>query len=77
MLEHVLPDVAYRHLVFTLPKVLRRIFVQEHALLGELTRTAYAVTRAFLAAQFPTVEGGVPYFVSSVHTAGAVGNVHP
>jgi hypothetical protein len=77
LLEHVLPDLAYRHLVFTLPKVLRRIFMQDRALLGELTRTAYEVTRAFLAAQFPAVEGGVPYFVSSVHTFGSVANIHP
>ena len=59
-----------------MPKVLRRIFMREHPLLGELTRTAYQVTRAFLAAQFPGVERGVPYFVSAVHTFGSLGNVH-
>ena len=62
--------------LFTLPKVLRRIFMQERRLLGKLTRTAYDTTRAFLAAQFPGVKGGVPYFVSSVHTFGSSANVH-
>jgi hypothetical protein len=77
LLAHVLPDLPYRQLVFTVPKVLRRIFMREHPLLGELTRTAYQATRAFLAAQFPGVERGVPYFVSGVHTFGSLGNVHP
>ena len=74
---HVLPVLPYRQLVFTMPKVLRRILMREHPLLGELTRTAYRATRAFLAAQFPGVERGAPYFASAVHTFGSLGNVHP
>ena len=77
LLENILPDLPYRQLVFTLPKVLRRIFLQEQRLLGELTRTAYETTRAFLAAPLPAVTGGVPYFVSSVHTFGSSATIHP
>jgi len=77
LLEHVLPDVGYRQLVFTVPKVLRHTFMRERALLGEMTRTAWCSTRTFLAAQFPGLEDPVPYFVSAVHTFGSWGNLHP
>ena len=49
--------------------------MQERRLLGELTRTAYETTRAFLPAQSPGLKGSVPYFVSSAHTFGCVANV--
>ncbi len=45
--DHVVEDVLP---TFTMPKVLRGIFMRERRLLGEFTRTAYEVTRAFLAA---------------------------
>jgi hypothetical protein len=77
VVSDVLPDLGYRQLVFTVPRILRRIFMRERALRGELMRTAYAVTREFLAAQFPLVKDAVPYFVITVHTYGSVGNVHP
>jgi hypothetical protein len=77
VVEDVLPDLPYRQLTFTMPKVLRGLFMRERRLLGEFTRTAYQVTRMFLAAQFPGAKAGVPYFVSSVHTFGSMANVHP
>ncbi|MBN1459417.1 MAG: transposase zinc-binding domain-containing protein, partial [Armatimonadetes bacterium] len=43
VVDDVLPDLAYRQLVFTLPKIVRRVFMRERALRGELMRTAYAV----------------------------------
>ena len=66
VVENVLPDLAYRQLVFTVPRVLRHSFVRERSLLGEFVRTAYDVTREFMVAQFPGVVGGVPYFVGGV-----------
>ncbi len=77
VVEEVLPDLGYRQLVFTVPQLLRRTFLRERRLLGELVRTAYGVTRLFLSAQFPGVAGGVPYFVGAVETWGSVVNCHP
>jgi len=77
VVENVLPDLAYRQLVFTVPRVLRHSFVRERSLLGEFVRTAYDVTREFMVAQFPGVVGGVPYFVGVFETWGSVVNVHP
>jgi len=77
VVEEVLPDLAYRQLVFTVPRVLRGGFMRERRLLGELVRTAYDVTRRFLAAQFPGVKRAVPYFVGAVETWGSVVNLHP
>jgi hypothetical protein len=76
VVEDVLPDVAYRMPVFTIPRCLRGIFMREHALLGDMCRVAYRVTAHFLAEHFPGVDG-VPYFVSAVHTAGSQVNPHP
>ena len=39
VVENVLPDLAYRQLVFTVVRVLRRSFVRERSLLGEFVRT--------------------------------------
>ena len=61
----------------TVPRVLRGGFMRERRLLGELVRTAYDVTRRFLAAQFPGVKRAVPYFVGAVETWGSVVNPHP
>jgi len=77
VVEEVLPDLGYRQLVFTVPRVLRRTFLRERRLLGKLVQTAYGVTKLFLSAQFPGLEGGVPYFVGAVETWGSVVNVHP
>ena len=75
VVEHVLPDLPYRQLVFTVPRLLRRGFMRDRSLLGELVRTAYEVTRQFLGAQFPGVKRGVPYFVGAVETWGSVVNI--
>ena len=72
--EEVLPDLAYRQLVFTGSRVLRGGFMRERRLLGDLVRTAYDVTRRFLGAQFPGVTRAVPYFVGAVETWGSVVN---
>jgi hypothetical protein len=75
--EHVLPpNVAYAMIVFTIPKCLRRIFLRERELLGDFARVAYDSTRRFLCEQFPGVEGK-PYFVTSLHTWGDMGQIHP
>lgn len=69
--------VVHRHLVFTIPKVLRGLFARERRLLGLLSRCAYdAVRRAYGAyLEDRTV---VPGFVSSIQTFGSfAANFHP
>ena len=60
MVEEVLPDVPYVQLVFTIPKILRKGFLFRRKLYGEHCRAAYAATRKFFAAQFPTLQKAVP-----------------
>lgn len=74
--EEVLPDLPYRMVVFTIPRSLRRIFMRERELLGDLSRVAYESTREFLRAQFPEVDA-VPYFVCTLHTWGDLAQIHP
>ncbi|MGQ9588889.1 MAG: hypothetical protein ACUVYA_01200 [Planctomycetota bacterium] len=75
-MEHVLPDLPSRTIVFTVPKCLQGIFMRERVLLGDLCAVAYETTRDFLRAQFPGVEG-VPYCISSIHGARDQAKVHP
>ncbi|MGH7378115.1 MAG: transposase zinc-binding domain-containing protein, partial [Candidatus Methylomirabilales bacterium] len=53
MVEEVLPVVPYRQLVFTIPRNLRRAFLLDRSLYGELCRVAYASTREFLRKKAP------------------------
>jgi len=53
MVEEVLPVVPYRQLVFTIPRRLRKYFLFDRSLYGDLCRAAYASTRDFLRKQTP------------------------
>ena len=77
MVEEVLPDVAYVGLVFTIPKMLRKAFLFERKLYGELCRAAYAATRKFFEVQFPGLEKAVPAFVAAPQSFGSLVNFHP
>lgn len=45
LLADVLAPVPHRHLIFTIPKVLRGVFQRERRLLSMLTRSAYDAVR--------------------------------
>ena len=73
--------VSHRHVVFTIPKVLRGLFERERSLLGLLARMAYEAVRRVLKA---TGEGkdaaprdAAPGFVASIQTFGSYANFHP
>jgi len=53
MVEEVLPVVPYRQLVFTIPRRLRKYFLFDRSLYGDLCRAAYAGTRDFLRQKAP------------------------
>jgi hypothetical protein len=53
MVQEVLPRVSYRQLVFTIPVALRRSFLFDRSLYGELCRVAYASTRDFMGERAP------------------------
>jgi hypothetical protein len=71
----VLEAVAYRHVVFTIPKVLRRIFVLDRRLLRELSQCAWKTLRRGLQTALgnPAV---LPGAVIAVATAGDLLNSH-
>ena len=75
----IVSPVAHRHVVFTIPRVLRGLFERERSLLGLLARTAYETLRRVLAAA--GAEGArqhaVPGVVASIQTFGAFANFHP
>jgi hypothetical protein len=77
MVEEVLPDVSYVQLVFTIPKMLRKGFLFDRSLYGELCRAAYASTEKFFQAQFPGIERAVPAMVVAPQSFGSLLNVHP
>jgi hypothetical protein len=53
MVEEVLPVVPYRQLVFTIPRRLRKFFLFDRSLYGDLCRAAYASTRDYLRQRAP------------------------
>jgi len=48
--EEVLPDVPFAAPVFTISKLLRKAFLFDRSLYGDLCRSAYAATRKFFEA---------------------------
>ncbi len=77
MVEEVLPDVPYVQLVFTIPRMLRKSFLWDRTLYGDLCRSAYAATRRFFEAQFPGLEKAVPGVVAAPQSFGNILNFHP
>jgi hypothetical protein len=77
MAHEVLPDVPYVQLVFTIPKMLRRSFLFDRTLYGDLCRAAYEATRKFFEAHFPTLERAVPAMLLAPQSFGSLLNAHP
>jgi hypothetical protein len=76
MVSDVLPDVPYLQIVFTIPKILRKHFLFDRSLYGELSRAAYAATREFFAAQFPTIDKAIPAMIVAPQSFGNLLNPH-
>jgi hypothetical protein len=77
MVREVLPDVPYVQLVFTIPKMLRKPFLFDRTLYGDLCRSAYEATRKFFQAHFPTLEKAVPAMLLAPQSFGSLLNHHP
>ncbi len=77
MVEQVLPDVPYLQIVFTIPKMLRRAFLFDRSLYGELSRVAYASTREFFGEHFPALDDPVPAMIVAPQSFGNLLTCHP
>ena len=66
---HVLRAVPHRHWVFSIPKILRRFFLNDRRLLADLSRCAWESLKTFLQAAVPE-PGAVPAGVVSTQTFG-------
>jgi len=80
MVEEVLPLVPYRQLVFTIPVSLRKSFLFDRSLYGEICRAAYASTRDFMRERAPlSARQGkaVPAMVVSPQSFGDLLVPHP
>ena len=81
MVEEVLPLVPYRQLVFTIPRRLRKYFLFERSLYGDLCRSAYASTRDYLRQEapqaFPRLKKAVPAMIASPQSFGDLLVPHP
>lgn len=71
----VLEQVPHRHVVFSLPKFLRRYFLYNRKLLGGLSRCAWKCLKLFLAAACPGET--IPGAVVSIQTFGDLLTFHP
>jgi hypothetical protein len=76
MAEEVLPDVPYVQLVFTIPKLLRKHFLFDRSLYGELSRVAYAATREFFTELCPSIEDPLPAMLVVPQSFGNLVNPH-
>jgi len=65
----VLKKVPHRHLVFSIPKILRRYFLYDRSLLSDLSRCAWEALRAFFQEVVPQGDG-VPGAVIAIQTFG-------
>jgi hypothetical protein len=80
MVEEVLPVVPYRQLVFTIPIALRRDFLLDRSLYGDLCRLAYASTRDYLhdrAGSLPAGRTALPAMVVSPQSHGDLLTLNP
>ncbi|MFQ5654253.1 MAG: hypothetical protein ACE5GW_05945, partial [Planctomycetota bacterium] len=77
MVEEVLPDVPYLGLVFTIPKIIRKPYLFDRTLYGDLCRVAWQSTRDFLAAHFQGLDDPVPAMLAAPQSSGDLVNVHP
>lgn len=75
MAGEVLPEVDYVAVTFTIPKILRRYFLWDRSLYGDLCRAAYAAARLYLAAQFPALRRCAPAAVVSPQSWGSLLNL--
>jgi hypothetical protein len=74
--EEILAPLAHRHVVFTIPKALRKLFLRERALLDLLPRVAFETLTRCLRAALDRKDG-VPGFVVAIQTFGTEANYHP
>ena len=72
----ILAPVPHRHVVFTIPKALRRLFERERTLLGLLPRCAFRAVRLLYREHFGR-PGARPGMVASIQTFGGALNFHP
>ncbi len=84
MAREVLPDVPYVSMTFTIPKILRKGFLFDRTLYGDLCRSAYAATRKFFEAPAcvaernsrPKLDRPIPAMVVSPQSWGSLLNRH-
>ena len=74
--ERVLEPVPWRHVVMTLPKALRGLFLRERRLLCELSRCAWKTIHQGLKTALDNRDA-LPGVICSVSTAGDMVNPHP
>jgi hypothetical protein len=76
MVEEVLPDVDYAQVIFTIPKMLRKAFLFNRTLVGELCRVAYDAIRMFYLEHFPNLSDPIPAVIIAPQSFGSLLNLH-
>ncbi len=71
----VLAKVPHRHIVFSLPKIIRRNFLYDRKLLGKMSRCAWECLEFFLKASCPG--DSMPGAVVAIQTFGDLLSFHP
>jgi hypothetical protein len=75
--DEIFEDVPHSMWVFTIPKMLRRYFLHDRELLGELSRCAYETIKQLMSAAALEHDGFRPGMVSVVQTFGEAARFHP
>jgi Zn ribbon nucleic-acid-binding protein len=76
LVNDVLLDVPHRHMIFTIPKRLRKNFYWHRECLNDLSRFAWQVIKSFMKETLG-VEAGVPAAVQSIETTGQYLDLNP
>jgi hypothetical protein len=74
--DHLLKEAPHRHLVFTLPKVLRRPFFHHREALNDLSRLAWECLSTFMGETLG-LKDGVPAAVQAIETSGEYLDANP
>jgi hypothetical protein len=75
--QNILPNLPVRHLVWTIPKILRAFYHFDKDLRGELFLSAWYTWLDYCKLQFPDIDELKTASVMSIHLAGSLLNFHP
>ncbi len=75
LLDEIFKEVPYRHIIFTIPKILRKNFIWHREKLNDLSRLAWKCLKEFMSETLNL--DGVPGSIQSIETNGQFLDINP